>query len=388
MQAAAAGGFELARDCPRWFTLDTEGRCRFVGYRPIREPAPAHRGLFLDLPPVRDGFTPAQIDLGRYLFFDPALSRDRDLSCAHCHHPDHGWADGLGRSIGAGGRGAGPARQGGVVLKRGAPSLWNAGFLRRLFLDGRAASLEQQAAGPLFAADEMANTPEQLERTLGAVPAYQALFATAFGTDRRGGVTVERVLLALTAFQSTLISLDSRYDRYMHGDDAALDAHELRGLDLFHSFATRCAHCHKPPLFTDQEFAVIGAPEGPGTPFDPGVAALTGDGMLRGAFRTPSVRNATRTAPFMHSGGHATLTEAVRFYFEEPGTQVPPEEHILLHWLMLSGGPRLSESDLDALTAFIETLTDETAAPAVPRAVPSGLPVVPRSEPIAGAVPR
>ncbi len=378
---AVTDDFRLSDKCPRHFSPDASGACRFQGPVQSREHPPGHRGLVKPLPPARDGYTAQQIDLGRLLFFEPALSADGRSSCAHCHHPDHGWSDGLGRSRGRGATGAGPERAGGVELPRGAPTLWNVGFLPRLFWDGRARTLEQQATGPLFAPDEMAATPAGLEAVLNGNAIWRRLFGEAFGLAADARITTGLVLEALVAFQGTLVSFDSRYDRYMAGHDAAFDAREHRGYELFHSFRTRCAHCHAPPLFTDGEVVAIGVPEPPGKAFDPGAAGVSGDSTLHGAFRTPTVRNVLRTSPYMHSGAHVSLADAVRFYSEPPGSKIPPGEHVLLHWLMIEGAPTLSDTEIDDLVAFMGALTDETSMPRIPERVPSGLPVVPHRPP-------
>ena len=127
-------------------------------------------GLKTGLPPFRDGFTPAQIDLGRYLFFDPALSANGKVACATCHSPTRGFADTRPRSIGVAGQ----------PVKRNAPSLWNVGFLQRFFWDGRAHSLEEQVQGPLYGPVEMGTTPARLVATLNGIPTYRRLFAQAF----------------------------------------------------------------------------------------------------------------------------------------------------------------------------------------------------------------
>jgi len=375
--AAADEAFRLASDCPAGLVLAHDGTCRIEVFytEPGFQPPAPYRGLYEALPPPRDGFTPQQIDLGRYLFFDPLLSADATTSCAHCHHPDHGWADGMGRGVGNGGRGAGPARRGGVLLARGTPPLWNVGFLRRLFWDGRARTLEEQAAGPMFAAQEMGTTPGRLEAALNGNAIYRALFAETFALEDGAPITTALVTRALAAFQGSLVSFDSRYDRFMRGDPDALDQRERRGYELFHSFATRCANCHSPPLFTNHELMAIGAPEAEGAPFDAGAGA-GGDVTLHGAFRTPPLRNIARTAPYMHSGAHATLKEVVRFYFDPPGSALPHGERVLVHWLMPSAGVRLDDADVEALVAFLGALTDESRSPPVPARVPSGLPVV------------
>jgi len=368
---------KLAAECPPYFSPGPEGRCVFQDPYAGFEPPWALGNLFEPLPPLPGPFTPAQIDLGRLLFFDPVLSGDQRTSCAHCHHPDAGFADGHGQSRGRGATGAGPARSGGVELPRGAPSLWNIGFAEKLFVDGRAPTLQEQALGPLFSPDEMAAEPARLMARLEAIPAYRRLFREAF-PSAEDPLSLGSLLDALTAFQSTLISLDSPYDRYTLGDKDALSAAQERGHDLFHSFTTRCANCHAPPLFSDNALVAIGAPEPPGKAFDAGAGAVTGDPTLHGAFRTPQLRNIALTAPYMHSGGEPTLRDAVAFYNEKGGHAVPDGEPVLISWLILDEGGLLSERQVDDLTAFLRALTDESTLPAVPAAVPSGLPVVPR----------
>jgi len=236
--------------------------------------------------------------------------------------------------------------------------------------------LEAQALGPLFSPDEMANSAAQLEGDLNASRHYRRLFRDAYRTGEAKPVTTARVVRALVAFESTLVSLNSRYDRFIQGDQDALDEFERYGFELFHSFATRCALCHKPPLFTDNELAAIGAPDLPGEPFDAGAGAVTGDVTLHGAFRTTTLRNINRTAPYMHSGVFPNLESVVAFYNQKPGHALPQAERVLLHWLMTFDGPRLSETDLRALVAFLNTLTDESLMPEIPESVPSGLPVI------------
>ncbi|HWR95864.1 MAG TPA: cytochrome-c peroxidase, partial [Arenimonas sp.] len=163
-------------------------------------------GLKTGLPKFRDGFTPKQIDLGRYLFFDPALSGDGTVSCASCHRPDKGFSDGLPRSRGINGQ----------QLTRNAPSLWNVGFQNKFFWDGRARSLEEQMLGPLYDAHEMGNTRAGLLAKMNALPAYRPLFASAFA-DAKAGIRLDHIYRALTAFETSLVSLNSRYDLYAQG---------------------------------------------------------------------------------------------------------------------------------------------------------------------------
>ncbi|MCF8256114.1 MAG: cytochrome-c peroxidase [Flavobacteriales bacterium] len=358
---AVQEGFHLAEACPPGFELTDEGVCRlrnlYQQYGSLKDKGVG--GLKTGLPPVRDGFAPQQIDLGRLLFFDPVLSKDSSLSCASCHRPDKGFTDGKARSEGVLG----------LPVGRSAPSLWNVAFQERFFWDARAATLEEQMQGPLFAADEMGNTPEQLLATLNGNAEYVRLFSEAF-PDGAKGIALPQVLHAISAFETSLISLNSRYDQYAHGHHAALTQNEQDGLNVFRSFVARCAECHTPPLFTNRELAVIGTPDPDGMPFDQGAQKPTGDTDQRGAFKIPSLRNIAKTAPYMHSGRFATLREAAKFYTEGRGHAVPKGEKLKLHWHIWE--PELSDRDLDLLVEFLHTLTDESLMPRIPKSLPSG----------------
>ncbi len=358
-----AGDFELSVHCPPGFEL-VDGTCRlhtlYDNYDSLRDAGVG--GLRTSLPPARDGFTPAQIDLGRYLFFDPLLSANDDLSCASCHHPDLGFSDGSARSLGAAGK----------PLARSAPSLWNVAFQQRLFWDARAASLEEQMQGPLYAADEMASNPADLIAEISANEAYRRLFREAFPGDATSP-TLGQLYTAIAAFQSSLVSLNSRYDQYAHGYHAALNDAELEGLNIFRSFVARCAECHTPPLFTNQQIAVIGV-AGPGElPFDEGAGAVFDNPTWRGGFKVPSLRNVALTAPYMHAGTLATLRDAAEFYTLGRGHALPEAEkqRMILHWHIWE--PQLTDAELDRLVDFLETLTDERFRPSIPARVPSGL---------------
>lgn len=379
--ASCAAGFELATRCPASFERIEDGTCRMRTLYDRYGRIDGHGGVQVALPPAREGFTPQQIDLGRYLFFDPLLSGDGRTSCAHCHHPDHGLTDGLARAAGIGSSGAGPQRHGGMELARRTPTLWNVAFSPRLFWDGRASSLEQQAREPLFSPQEMASTPESLQQRLNANADYRALFAQAFARSA-APITVEEVASALAAFQSTFVSLNSRYDRYAHGDRAALSAQEVQGMNVFRGFVARCSQCHTPPLFTNNELAVIGAPPARGMSVDVGAGAFTGDPMMRGAFKVPTLRNITRTGPrYFHAGQVEGLDKVLAFYNAPRGHALPPGEKQSIHWHVHMLSPKLNASDVRAIVAFLGALEDESMLPSVPTVVPSGLAVVPRRSP-------
>ena len=320
-------------------------------------------GLKTALPVVRDGFTPQQIDLGRYLFFDPVLSKDGTVSCSSCHQPDKGLSDGLKTSIGI--------NQ--AKLKRAAPSLWNVAFYKKLFWDARATTLEEQMVGPLYSANEMGNTREQLKSTLNGIDEYRALFKEAFPEKKSNEIELSEVYHAIAAFESSLISLNSRYDQYAHGYPDALSRNEIEGLNIFRSFVARCAECHTPPLFTNQQVAVIGLAEPDGLPLDPGAQETYNDASLRGAFKVPSLRNIDRTAPYTHSGKFSTLREMIEFYTLGRGHEVATDEKLHIHWHIWE--PDLKDHELDRLVDFLKTLTDETFSPRIPDILPSGKPL-------------
>ncbi|MGB1200549.1 MAG: cytochrome-c peroxidase [Cognaticolwellia aestuarii] len=356
--------FSLAENCPPSFELTVQGVCRLLTqyqfYSSVQNKGLG--GTRTNLPAHRDGFTPAQIDLGRFLFFDPALSKDGSISCASCHQPDKGFSDDLDRSIGITGK----------KVARSAPTLWNVAFVDKFFWDARAKSLEEQAVGPLFDPLEMGNTPENLLATLRGSAPYVDLFLQAF--PNKSSIELDQIYTALTAFQTSLISLNSRYDRYAHGYHQALNKKEIAGLNVFRSFVARCAECHQPPLFTNNEIAVIGTPEPEGRKLDIGAEKTYNAAKLRGGFKVPTLRNITKSAPYMHSGRYGNLRDAVKFYNDGRGNSVPEGEDMLIHWHISE--PNLTDDELDLIVTFLGTLTDESLTPRIPKRVPSGLPVI------------
>lgn len=352
--------FSLASVCPAGFVLSDSNGCElqtlYDGYS-----SPHNSGVGgprAGLPELRDGFSPKVIDLGRYLFFDPLLSGDNTIACSSCHDPDYGFADGLGRARGING----------ATLERSAPSLWNIGFFDTLLWDGSKTSLEAQLLGPLYAPNEMGNTPEKLLDDLSGNTTYLQLFSEAFGTP---DITLSQIYTALSAFEASLVSLNSRYDFYAHGIHDSLSPSELKGLNVFRSFVSRCGECHTPPLFSNQEIAIIGVPEPEGRPFDPGAGATSGIPGQRGGFRVPSLRNIAKTAPYMHQGNFKTLRDTVAFYNGGRGHAVPDDENLLIHWHIWE--PNLRDEELDRLVDFLHALTDEGFLPVIPEQVPSGL---------------
>lgn len=361
--ATAGDGFVLSDRCPPGFEKTDDGVCKLRSLYEFYDSVQGRGvgGTRTALPEYRDGFTPQLIDLGRYLFFDPALSGDGSVSCASCHHPDRGFGDGLPRSVGIDGQ----------ELSRAAPSLWNVAFLKRLFWDARADTLEEQAQGPLFDTHEMGNTPVQLMATLNGSETWRRLFREAYPQGQLDEISPGQVYRALAAFQASLISLNSRYDQYVHGFHAALNDKEIEGMNVFRSFVARCAECHTPPLFTNQQVAVIGAPEPLGRPLDVGAEKTFNSPVLKGGFKVPTLRNISKTAPYMHSGRFETLRDTVGFYSKGRGHAVPEGVDMHLHWHIWD--PDLTDYEMDRVVDFLQTLTDESFKPGIPQRVPSGL---------------
>lgn len=329
---------------------------------------PAWTGLQRDFPATNETeenpTTPEKVELGRLLFFDPVLSQNDDMSCASCHHPDMGFTDGNAQAIGADGK----------VLQRSSMSLWNVAYNTTFFWDGRAATLEEQMETPLTSADEMGSSPEDIVTELKAIPEYVQLFEEAFGSP--DAVTYENVRFAIAAFQRSIITNNSPFDRYAAGEANALTPSQRRGLGLFRSAATRCFECHSAPTFADESFSVTGVPDLPGQPHDEGRKAIEPSG-LDGAFKAPTLRNIALTAPYMHNGIFNTLEEVVDFYAKGGGRDAGVQ-NVDMH----VAGFELNVQEKADLVSFLYALTDESNLPEIPASVPSGLDVVNKLDPV------
>lgn len=261
-----------------------------MAYRPLGVPNPATIEYPDDKPP-----SAAEINLGKALFFDKRLSLNNKTSCATCHNPELGFSDGV--AVGKGTMGN--------TLGRHTPHLYNLAWGTVFFWDGRAGSLEEQALGPIEAAGEMNMPLEKLMPKLQEVPFYTKTFREVYP---KAGLTKENLGKAIAAFERTIISMNSPFDKYMKGDKAAMSAAAIRGMKLFEGKA-RCAECHDGPNFTDDSFHNIGVGGE-----DKGRAAVVKDDSLLGAFKTPGLRNVALSAPYMHDGSVKTLEGVVRFY--------------------------------------------------------------------------
>ncbi len=256
--------------------------------------------MMLPAPPAPDSPQAARIALGQRLFEDPVLSDSGHIACQSCHNRRLGWSDGLPRSFG----------HGRTEGRRNAPALFAAGTRQALFWDGRAASLEDQAIGPLTAPDEMAvQDLAAMVARVAAKPPYPALFGQAFGSEE---ITLVTITSALAAFQRQL-DTPSRLDRFLAGTPGALSDTELRGLHLFRTKA-RCANCHFGPTLSDQRFHNIGLSYFGRRFQDLGRFEATGVTEDAGRFLTPSLRHVARSAPYMHNGLFPSLAGVVGLY--------------------------------------------------------------------------
>ena len=245
-----------------------------------------------------------KVELGKQLFFDARLSSTGKVSCASCHDPEKGWSNGEAVATGVDGLKGG----------RSAPTVINTALQSLQFWDGRAGTLEEQALGPIQNPIEMNTTLPEAVKRLNAIPGYKAQFKKIFGTE----VTAEAIGKAIAAFERTVLSGDAPYDRYTAGDAKALSPAAERGRALFFG-AARCSSCHSGPNFTDNAFHNIGVGMDHETP-DAGrfaISKLEGD---TGAFKTPTLREIAKTAPYMHDGHLKTLEEVVEYY-NKGGTQ-------------------------------------------------------------------
>jgi cytochrome c peroxidase len=299
--------------------------------------------------------TAMKILLGKQLYFDTRLSKDNTISCATCHVPDKGWSD------------AGPTSKGirGQMGGRRAPPASNSAYNPLQFWDGRAPTLEEQAKGPVQNPIEMGNTHDAMIRTVGDIPGYVEEFKAVFGTTP---ITVDQVAQAIAAFERTLVTTDSPFDRYVRGDDASLTPIEKRGLEVFNGKG-HCTACHWGGNFSDGRFHNLGvAPTGTEKP-DEGRSAVTKNPADFGAFKTPTVRDAEKRPPYMHNGSEKTLEAVVVLYNKGGGT-----EDANLDPLMVPLG--LSAAEIRALVAFMSramTSTNPEVAGVKP-VPPSGMP--------------
>ena len=257
-------------------------------------------GLDLYMPvPDDNPVTHEKVTLGRRLFSDTILSRDRRVACVTCHEPERAFTDGRAVAVGIFGR----------TGTRNVPTLINRGYGATFFWDGRISSLEAQVLQPIQDRKEMDLTPADAVERLQDHRQYPALFQAAFGRT----ITADDLGRALASYVRTILSGNSPLDHYMNGDRDALSPQARRGLTIFRGKGN-CATCHVGPTLTDERFHNTGVAWQEGTLLDQGRYMVTGVEEDRGAFKTPTLRNVERTAPYMHDGSITTLEEVIDYY--------------------------------------------------------------------------
>jgi cytochrome c peroxidase len=294
--------------------------------------------------PVSNPYTFAKASLGRALFFDTRLSGSGALSCASCHNPGFSFGDGLAKSLGDRMK----------PLNRRSPSILNTAWGGSFMWDGRASSLEDQVPMPIESFSVMNQTMDTLVHSLSEIGEYRSLFAVAFPDQAIDSRTISA---AIATYERTIVSATAPFDSWIDGDESALSDSAKRGFALFNSKAG-CASCHGGWLFTDNGFHDISLPDddvGRGRLF-PKVL------ILQHAFKTPSLRETARRAPYMHDGSLLSL-EAVVAHYNQGGVSRPSQSELVTPL-------RLSPEEQTDIVAFLHTLTSSVrldSAPPLPR---------------------
>jgi cytochrome c peroxidase len=289
--------------------------------------------------PTDNPETAIKVELGQRLFFEKRLSGNGSMSCATCHDPQHGFSDGRARAVGSHGD----------VLARHTPTIFNAAYNSHQFWDGRAGSLEQQVVEPLTSNKEMSMTDEgELVARLDGDPVYHAMFHAVFGQPP----DLNNVSKAIAAYERTVTTHRSGFDRYADGDKRALTLNEKQGLVLFIGKA-RCARCHNGPNFTDNEFHNTGIGSG-----DYGRFGVTHADADRETFKTPGLRNVTAHPPYMHDGSVGTLGGVIDYY--DRGGNARKGKSPFIYRI------GLSSSEKRDLLAFLKALGADADSPKKP----------------------
>ncbi len=295
--------------------------------------------------PDDDPYSAAKAKLGRVLFFDPIFSASGTLSCANCHQPNLGWEDGLPLAVG-------DAQH---HLKLKTPTLLDVAWLDRLGWDGKFHSLEQVTFAPIVASGNMNMSESGVTARLSSIPDYVRSFAAAFDD---GAITKKNIEMAIATYERSIVSADAPFDRWIRGDENAINASAKHGFAIFNGKG-RCAECHSGWAFTDGSFHDIGVAKdddiGRGRLFPTSI-------KLRHAFKTPTLRDVARRAPYMHDGSVPTLQAVIDLY--DKGGIARPSRSEVIKPLGLTAGEKAD------LLAFLQTLTSKPQ--------PVELPTLPR----------
>ncbi|QDU25703.1 Cytochrome c551 peroxidase precursor [Anatilimnocola aggregata] len=307
-----------------------------ASYAGAEPPAPP-KGLGAITYPENNPHTAEKVELGKQLYFDKRLSRDNTVSCATCHDPDKGWSNGDTFATGVRGQRGG----------RSSPSIVNSAYSTLQFWDGRATHLEGQALGPIQNPIEMDMTIDEVVAKLNKIAGYREQCQKIFQTD----VTPDAIARSIAAFERTILSGDAPYDRFKAGDTKAMSEQAQRGAKLFFGKAN-CSACHTGHSFSDFAFHNLGIGMDKDMP-DLGrfvVTKIEGD---KGAFKTPTLREISRTAPYMHDGRFKTLDEVVDYYDKggHPNAQLDEE----IFELKLT-----KQEQADLVKFLVEGLTSES----------------------------
>ena len=304
--------------------------------------------LLPDQAPYPEGNKPTKVrvELGKKLFFDPRLSGDGNMSCATCHSPMFGWSDGLPTAKGVKSK----------VLGRASPVITNTAFNSIQMWDGRKKSLEDQAMGPMEANVEMNMDIDRLFKILRANKGYVAEFETAYPGE---GINATTLSKAIASYERTIISNNSPFDQWVKGDKTAMNEQQIQGFKLFlDSNKGNCATCHDGANFTDNGFHNLGlASWGNKTP-DMGRYSQIPLKLMKGAFKTPTIRDTKLSAPYFHDGSAKTLIDVVKHYNTGGAVKagIDPNMKEL----------KLSDQEMNDIVAFMEALTSPPKAVTLP----------------------
>lgn len=291
--------------------------------------------------PADNPVTLAKAELGRLLYYDYRLSGDGSRSCYHCHVVEHGLTDGLATALGAHGK----------PLVRSSPTMWNVGYLTEWYWDGRATTLEAQAKAAWTGANMGATHADSIVMLLNSVQGYRSQFEKVFGEP----ATQDNVPKALATFMRTIVSDSTPWDRWQKGDSGAVSAGVKRGSDVFKK--ANCDGCHSGVLFSDQQYHNVGI-DMDEEEYDVGRYKVTSEEQHRGAFKTPTLRDIARSAPYFHDGSVPTLIEAVKL-MAGGGSPNP-------HLDDLMEPKELTDQELADLLEFLGSLSQPSSYDQVP----------------------